>query len=114
MRFFLKKEKIEFFKVKRSEYITNIFIEKEVLVSNGKNFINIKITKNMLMTKFGCYAITKLKGSNIHKNFFLRLQKKRQLKLLGKKKQKKLDDLKICKKFNICKVKNLRTVCLAL
>jgi len=48
----------------------------------------------MLMTKFGCYAITKLKGSNIHKNFFLRLQKKRQLKLLGKKAKKNKKNLK--------------------
>jgi len=68
----------------RSFIIPETLIQREALVYNGKVFIPIFVTKNMINHRFGEFSITKVMGKAVVMRKLERLRKKN--KLLKKKK----------------------------
>lgn len=52
----------------RSKTITEEFIGEIIKIYNGKQYITIQITKNMVGHKLGEFALTKKLGSSIHQS----------------------------------------------
>lgn len=52
----------------RSKTITEEFVGETIKIYNGKLYITVKITKNMVGHKLGEFAITKKIGSSIHQS----------------------------------------------
>lgn len=51
----------------RRSTILPIFVGTNVEIHDGKKFVNLSITKNMVGYKFGEFALTKRIGRSIHK-----------------------------------------------
>ena len=77
-KFLMKKKNL------RSFIISETLLQREALVYNGKEFIPVFVTKNMINHRFGEFSIPKVMGKAVVMRKLERLRKKN--KLLKKKK----------------------------
>jgi len=75
---FMEKRKFKIQIWSRRSVILPIFVGTNVEIHDGKKFVNLSITKNMVGYKFGEFALTKRIGRNIHKEVTVskKIQKK--------------------------------------
>lgn len=68
----------------RNSIIPSVFLDKKFRIYNGKSFVSIIISRDMVGHKFGEFSITKVLGSQIAKSVVLKAERKRREKLLAK------------------------------
>jgi len=99
-----KKNKYNFI-YHRGKSICEFFINKKVFVHNGKKFVDLIVTKEMLEHKFGEFCLTKKQGVAIHSENKVNVKKRKKMILQKNKKTAKPNKQNSKKKV----VKNKKT-----